>query len=149
MKTHRSIRQPRGTGRQREHPKPSREQAVRMCEEAAARIKSASDELAACWTTLGREISTGTSPTELLRRRAWCNVLELRLREKAHALEEARHCVDAVWEEVMRATRGRELFKRFQSRDAGESLFDKSWSLLLQPSSTAAPRASAVASGKH
>jgi flagellar biosynthesis chaperone FliJ len=75
---------------------------VRACEEAAARMKSTSDELAACWSALRDEISAGVTGTELLRTRAWCNVLELRLKEHAHALEEARHGVDAVWRKMIR-----------------------------------------------
>jgi flagellar biosynthesis chaperone FliJ len=133
MKTHRSIRQQRSA----EKPasaKPNCEQALRQCEEAAALVKSASDELAECWTTLGREISTGVSARELLRRRAWCNVLELRLKERAHALEEARHSIDAVWKEMMQSAQGREMLS-----DKDASLFTESWSLLMQPPVTPLP----------
>jgi hypothetical protein len=129
MKTHRSTRPSRAMAKAREGAKQNCEQALRTCEEAAAKVKSASDELAACWSTLGREISTGVSATELLRRRAWCNVLELRLKEKALALEEARHGVDAVWKEMLQAARGRDLPC---GKETNEILFGKSWSLLMQ-----------------
>src|SRR5215831_12861247 len=77
------------------------ELAMRACETAAARVKAAGDELAACWTALCHEIASGVSPTDLLRKRAWCNVLELRLKEQAHALEDARLGVDALWDDMM------------------------------------------------
>ena len=100
-------------------PKRNYEQALRTCEAAAVRIKAASDELAAGWSALCREISIGTSPTDLLRKRAWCNVLELRLKEQTHALEEARQDMDKVWDEMMLTTRARELFNRFVRKDNG------------------------------
>ena len=103
----RAVRQPKSSRRQ------DCELAMRACEAAAARVKTAGDELAACWTALCREIAAGVSPTDLLRKRAWCNVLELRLKEQAHALEEARHSVDAVWNDLMLTTRARELFHQF------------------------------------
>jgi len=98
------------------------ELAMRACEEAAARIKAAGDELAACWTALCRELAAGVSPTDLLRKRAWCNVLELRLKEQAHALEDARHGVDAVWNDLMLTARARELFHRFIRKSPAEPL---------------------------
>ncbi|MFO1476579.1 MAG: hypothetical protein U1F98_08015 [Verrucomicrobiota bacterium] len=95
------------------------EQALKACEAAAARIQSASQELAAGWNALCREISAGGPPTELLRKRAWCNVLELRLKEQAHALEQARQDMDRVWEDLMLTARARELFHRFVRKGAG------------------------------
>ncbi len=53
---------------------------------------------------------------ELLRARAWCNVLELRVKERAAALEQARRAVDAVWHELMLATQEREGLDRLQDR---------------------------------
>ena len=82
-------------------------EVLRACEEAAARMKSTSDELAACWSALRGEISAGVTGTELLRTRAWCNVLELRLKEYAHSLEEARRGMDAVWRDMTRSARER------------------------------------------
>jgi len=140
MKTSNTTRIRRAAGKQKERAKPTCEQALRMCEEAAAQMQSASEELAACWSLLGREHLTCTSTTDLLRRRAWCNVLELRLKEQAHRLEEARLCLDTVWPQIMQSTRGRELYKQFNGKCAEESLFHKSWSLLLQPKSAPQPR---------
>jgi flagellar biosynthesis chaperone FliJ len=122
MKATRHSPSSRAAREQKERAKQNYEQALRACEAAAARIKSAGDDLAQHWAALGREISNGASPTELLRTRAWCNVLELRLKEQAHALEAARHGVDAVWDEVMLTTRARELFNRFLKKTTGETL---------------------------
>lgn len=90
--------------------------ALRACEEAAARVQSASEQLTACWSTLGQELATGADATQVLRTRAWCNVLELRLRERTGALEQARHAVDAIWRELMRASRDRETLDRFHDK---------------------------------
>lgn len=78
--------------------------ALRACEIAAVRVKCASDDLAARWVELSRELSAGVPGTDLLRTRAWCNVLELRLKERATALEEARQLLDTVWREAMAGT---------------------------------------------
>jgi hypothetical protein len=119
------------------------DQVIRQCESAALRVKTAGEELAACWTALGLEMSIGGSRTELLRRRAWCNVLELRLKEKAEQLEQARQALDEVWNEIMQISRGKEIAPRLKSFD--ENIFAQSWSLLLQPKTLAGE---AVAAGK-
>jgi hypothetical protein len=112
---------------------------MRACEDAAARVKAAGDELAACWTALCREIAAGVSPTDLLRKRAWCNVLELKLKEQAHALEDARHAVDAVWNDLMLTARARQLFQRFVRKNSAESLSpDESLPLLVRTASALA-----------
>lgn len=123
--------------------RPNFDQIIRQCEAAAMRVKTAGEELAACWTALGLEMSIGGSRTELLRRRAWCNVLELRLKEKAEQLEQARHALDEVWSEIMQISRGKEIAPRLKSFD--ENIFAQSWSLLLQPKTLAVE---AVAAGK-
>ena len=61
-------------------------------------------------------MSKGVNGTELLRARAWCNVLELKLKERAGALEQARLAVDAVWQEMMLATRERETLDRYREK---------------------------------
>jgi flagellar export protein FliJ len=91
-------------------------ETLQLCEAAAAQVKQASDELAACWTTLCNKLSDGVNATDLLRTRAWCNVLELRLKERANALESARREVDSVWREMMFATRDREALDRFHDK---------------------------------
>ena len=126
----------------KENSRPNPELAVRRCEEAAAQMKLASEELAACWTALTIEISNGASPTDLLRRRAWCNVLELRLRERTAALEAARKELDAVWKNVLSRARKHDLTHRSQQDNVAENLFAQSWTLLLQPK---APALNAVA----
>jgi len=89
---------------------------LRACEEAAARVQAASVELTACWNSLCEKLAAGVNSADLLRARAWCNVLELRVRERAAALEKARHAVDAVWQELMTATQEREGLERLRER---------------------------------
>jgi flagellar biosynthesis chaperone FliJ len=122
MKTTRHSNPPRAAREKKERVKQNVEQTLHACESVAARIKTAGEELAASWTALCQEISTGASSTELLRKRAWCNVLELRLKEQSYALEQARHGVDALWDEMMLNTRARELFNRYLKRDRTDTL---------------------------
>jgi len=89
---------------------------LRACEAAAAQVQQASIELTECWTGLCQKLALGVASGELLRARAWCNVLELRVKERATALEKARHAVDAVWQELMFATREREGLDRLRDR---------------------------------
>lgn len=91
-------------------------EALGACEQAAAMVKLAGDELSANWTALGRELSAGVSAMELLRTRAWCNVLELRLKERTGLLEKARLAVDAVWQEMLNATRDREALDKYYQK---------------------------------
>ncbi len=97
---------------------------LRACEEAAARVQSASVELTECWTGLCDKLASGVNSAELLRSRAWCNVLELRVKERAAALESARHAVDAVWEALMVVTREREALDRLHDRQ--RSVYNRS-----------------------
>lgn len=90
--------------------------ALRACEEAADGVRAAGQELADCWTLLGHELAAGSEATDVLRTRAWCNVLELRLKERTSALEEARHNVDAVWRDMMLATRDREAIDHYHDK---------------------------------
>jgi flagellar export protein FliJ len=90
--------------------------ALRAGEEAAARVKTAGDELSTGWTALAKELSFGVTAMQLLRTRAWCNVLELRLRERTGLLEKARLAVDAVWQEMLGATRDREALDRYYKK---------------------------------
>lgn len=91
-------------------------EALRACEEAARQVKLAGDELNTGWGTLGKALSTGVTAMELLRTRAWCNVLELRLKERAGHLEKMRLAVDAVWNDMLAATRDREALDRFHKK---------------------------------
>jgi hypothetical protein len=121
MKTSRQSQRSRAVRAPAERTKQNYQAALRACEAAAARVKAAGDELAAGWTALCQETGKGVSATDLLRKRAWCNVLELRLKEEAYALEEARHGVDALWEQMVISVRARELFTRFIKPQAGET----------------------------
>jgi hypothetical protein len=111
---------------------------LRACESAAARVKAASDELAASWSALCQQISTGVSTTDLLRKRAWCNVLELRLKEQAHALEEARHNVDAIWDDLVVGSRVSEWFTGLIEKN-GAAAQPAAAGLPLLPRTTPAP----------
>jgi flagellar export protein FliJ len=91
-------------------------ESLRICEEAAGRVQAASQELMTCWQELTGKLSAGVSAMEFLRARAWCNVLELRLKERTAALEQARLKVDAVWQEMLVATRDRESLDRFHDK---------------------------------
>lgn len=91
-------------------------ESLRFCEEAAARVEAASRELMTCWHDLTGKLSAGVSAMEFLRARAWCNVLELRLKDRTSALEQARLKVDAVWQEMLLATRDRESLDRFHNK---------------------------------
>lgn len=91
-------------------------EVLRACEDAAARVKAASDELSASWNTLGQELAAGVTALELLRTRAWCNALELRLKERTTLLEKARLAVDTVWQEMLDATRDREALDRYYKK---------------------------------
>jgi flagellar export protein FliJ len=89
---------------------------LRSCEEAAAKVQAASIELTECWTGLCQKLASGVNSGELLRARAWCNVLELRVKDRAAELELARRAVDAVWQELMLATQEREGLDRLRDR---------------------------------
>jgi flagellar export protein FliJ len=91
-------------------------EALRTCEEAAGRVQTAGRELSSGWQDLTGKLTAGVSAVDFLRSRAWCNVLELRLKERTAALEQARLKVDAVWHEMLLATRDRESLDRFQSK---------------------------------
>jgi flagellar export protein FliJ len=89
---------------------------LRACEEAATRLQGASTELTGAWTRLSAELAAGTTGVDLLRARAWCNVLELRVKERATVLETARHSVDSAWKDLISATREREVMDRLYAR---------------------------------
>jgi flagellar biosynthesis chaperone FliJ len=138
MKTTRPSPASRAARQRNDDAKQVYEPVLRACEAAATRLKTASDELAQSWTVLCREITTGISATELLRKRAWCNVLELRLKEHAYALEQARHAVDQVWEDLMLTARARELFNRFLRKNAAEAGAESNMPLLARTASVLA-----------
>ena len=92
-------------------------EALRAAEDAAARLKAAGDELSASWATMGQELSAGVTAMELLRTRAWCNALELRVKERTAVMEKARLAVDAVWQEMLNATRDRETLDRYYKKN--------------------------------
>jgi flagellar export protein FliJ len=90
--------------------------ALHVCEEAAFQLHLASEELAAGWTSLCEELSTGVPATKMMRTRAWCNVLEQRQKERAATLQAARRAMDAAWREMMLATRDREVLDSYHDK---------------------------------
>jgi len=83
-------------------------EAMRTCEERAVQLQIASDELAAGWSAFCKDLSTGVPASKLVRTRGWCDVLELRQRERAAALQEARRTMSAALRAMMQATQARE-----------------------------------------
>src|SRR5437867_608101 len=82
--------------------------AVRVCEEAAARAESAREELTVCWQMRSDKLEAGATGGDLVRARAWCQALEVRVKERTAALQTARQAAEAVWQELTLATRERE-----------------------------------------
>jgi flagellar export protein FliJ len=91
-------------------------ESLRICEQAAADMQTAVDALTGSWKTLSSQLAKGLSGTDLAQAKAWCGVLELRVRERAAALQKARAALDAVWKEMSCATR---------EREGMDKLFDK------------------------
>ncbi len=91
-------------------------EALRDCERAATSVRNASMELDDAWTVLNQEIAKGATGIQLLRLRAWCNVLELRVRDHTRDLERARENSDAMWQALMIATRNRESLEELHDR---------------------------------
>lgn len=90
--------------------------AKRACDEAALQLKAASDELVQAWNTLCRDMSTGVNAAQLAKSRAWCNVLELRQKERAEALQRARRAMDAAMKQMLLATRDREAIDNYHDK---------------------------------
>jgi len=91
-------------------------ETMRVCEEAAYKLQQASEELAAGWDGLCRELATGVAATKLLKNRAWCNVLEQRQKDHRARLLAAQRAMDDAWRDMMLATRDREAMDRFHDK---------------------------------
>ena len=91
-------------------------EALRLCDQAAFQLQTASDELVAGWNALCRNFSGGVSAMELARTRAWCNVLELRQKERAEALQLAQRAMEAAMKQMMLATRDREALDKYHDK---------------------------------
>ncbi len=79
-------------------------------------MQAASAELAASWTHFSGKLAAGATGIELLRARAWCNVLELRAKERAAIMEQARLATEAAWRDMLSATREREALDRLHDK---------------------------------
>ena len=91
-------------------------EALRDCESAAGELHLASEELAAGWAMLCREMNNGAAASDLMRTRAWCNVLEGRQKECAAQLQAAQRVLDAMTRELMLARRDREALERYHDK---------------------------------
>ena len=91
-------------------------EALRHCEAAAGELHLASEELAEGWAMLCREMNAGATASDLLRTRAWCNVLEARQKERAAQLQAAQYALDAATRELMLAKRDREALERYHDK---------------------------------
>jgi flagellar export protein FliJ len=91
-------------------------EAMRVCEEATFQLQKASDELAAGWDSLCRELASGVAAMKLLKTRAWCNVLEQRQKDRRARLLNARRDMDEAWRGMMLATRDREALDRYHDK---------------------------------
>ena len=91
-------------------------EALRACEQAAASVRLASEGLNNAWTALQKDLGAGVTGMQLMRSRAWCNVLELRLKDRTRDLERARLSTDSLWHELMKATRDREVMDTFHDK---------------------------------
>ena len=91
-------------------------EALRVTEAAAGELHLASEELAAGWAQLCKEMSGGAVASALVRTRAWCNVLESRQKECAALLQAAQHALDAATRELMLAKRDREALERYHDK---------------------------------
>jgi flagellar export protein FliJ len=89
---------------------------MRICEDAACQLQQASEELAAGWDNLCRELSAGVAAMKLLKIRGWCNVLEHRQKQRRTALLNAQRDMDDAWRDVMLATRDREAMDRYHDK---------------------------------
>lgn len=90
--------------------------AMRECDEAAFQLQTASDELVAAWNSFCREMSTGANASQITKSRAWCNVLELRQKERAEALQRAKRAMEAALKQMLLATRDREAIDKYRDK---------------------------------
>jgi flagellar export protein FliJ len=91
-------------------------ETLRRSEEAALLLQVASEELAAGWDSLCQDLSVGAAASKLHRTRAWCNVLEIRQKQRDAALKAARLAMNDAWREMILATREREALDRYHDK---------------------------------
>jgi flagellar export protein FliJ len=91
-------------------------EALRAVEVAAGELHLASEELAAGWALLCKEMHNGATAVNLVRTRSWCNVLESRQKECAQQLQVAQHALDATMRELMLAKRDREALENYHDK---------------------------------
>lgn len=91
-------------------------EAMRAHEVAAGNLHLASEELAAGWALLCRELHDGATAANLHRSRSWCNVLEQRQKECAALVQTAQRALDFASHELMLARRDREALDRYHDK---------------------------------
>lgn len=94
--------------------------AMRLYDDAAFQLQTASDELVAGWNALCREMGSGVHASQLTKTRAWCNVLELRQKERAEALQRAKRAMEAAMQQMLLATRDREAIDNYHDKRRSE-----------------------------
>jgi len=90
--------------------------AMRLYDDAAFQLKTASDELLAGWNALCHEMSSGTNASQLTKTRAWCNVLELRQKERAEAVQHAKRAMESAMQQMLLASRDREAIDKYHDK---------------------------------
>jgi flagellar export protein FliJ len=91
-------------------------EALRACDEAAARLDAGSHELAAAWSALCEEVTEGATVGQLRQTRAWCATLEQRCEQLAAALKLAQQTTHEASRDMMLATRDREALDRLRNK---------------------------------
>lgn len=84
-------------------------EALRASEEAAGRLKTAGQELAAARSVLCKEVLVGSTISRLQQIRSWCRQLEEHCEQLAAALKSAEEIVARAWREMLLATRDRKM----------------------------------------
>jgi len=98
-------------------------ETLRASDEAAAKLDTASHELATAWTALCEEVAEGETFAKLHQTRAWCGELERRCEQLAAALKTAESAAHEAWHEMTLATRDRKALD--QLRDKCHRAYDR------------------------
>jgi flagellar export protein FliJ len=97
-------------------------QALATSDLAAAKLQGIVNELANVYQSIVNSMATGLPGSQIMERRAWCSVLEVRRNEARAALEETRRAAEKAFKDMVLAVRDREAMDRFyeKSRAAHE-----------------------------
>ncbi len=102
---------------QRERATQSRyARALAVTDNAERELKTAGEELAGGYKTLGTELEHGAGIGRILQLRTWCTVLEIRFHECEAALASARSTATEAFNFMCAARRDREALDRFHEK---------------------------------